>query len=204
MPKKGKEEDDAEVDLGPPPDVPTASFMVELKSFTLPPAEDYDPEAPAAAAPEGGDEAEGEEAVAEAAMLAPKRQFWAKCEISANGVDPYESWWSGEAEEKKTFTEIAVATEAAVAAGDSALIEKQYLEHLGLMQKSNKQVLSQALHEKRVSSSSPPPPQPELPAHPTAGAHQNRLELVQVPPADQRLSTRVAEPPGGRSTFVFG
>ena len=75
------------------------------------------------------------------------------------------------------------------------LAEKHYQEHLGLMQRANKQYHMQRQGHGQVRQA--PPQQPP---------QANAAPFMSAPAAQQqqRLSTRVAEPPGGRSNFVFG
>jgi hypothetical protein len=121
MGKKGKDEE-PEVVVDPMPEnAERATFMVELKSFTLPP--DEEEAAPAAeAAPAEGEAAEGADAVEGGELeerIVPKRQFWSRIEISIDGTNPYESWWAGESEERKTQTDITTAAAEALSTGEA-------------------------------------------------------------------------------------
>jgi len=100
---------------------------------------------------------------------------------------------------------------AAAAQMQSELAERHYLEHLNMMQRANKLV-----HQQRQQMQGGPPTQPHPVTHQPPVQSQYAAassEFARRRQEDQRLatqhhnqrmSTRVAEPPGGRSTFVFG
>lgn len=86
-----------------------------------------------------------------------------------------------------------------VAPSEPTLAERHYTEMVSLMQKANKQYhhqlqlrrQQQVERQARAPAASGPPPAPTT---------QKPATAVQT----QRVSTRIAQPPGGRATFVFG